>query len=95
MVPASRLDEGCSAHGVSACHAARKHDERRFVGCAAGAITTDTAKLFGLGVPVVVAGTWLGLRFYGRVKEEGFRRVVLSLLLLSGASLMVSILTRA
>jgi uncharacterized membrane protein YfcA len=61
---------------------------------AVGAITTDTAKLFALGVPIVVAGTWLGLRFYGRVNEEGFRRVVLSLLLLSGASLMVPILTR-
>ena len=56
----------------------------------AGAVTAESARLFALGVPVVFAGTWLGLRLYGRVSEGGFRRVVLALLLLSGASLVIA-----
>jgi hypothetical protein len=35
------------------------------------------------------AGTWLGLKLFGRLDEAGFRRVVLALLLLSGAVLMI------
>lgn len=60
----------------------------------AGAISAETVKLFLLGVPVAFAGTWLGLRAYGRVNEAGFRQVVLWLLLLSGSSLVVSALAR-
>src|SRR3954462_10382797 len=59
----------------------------------AGAADLQTAKLFVLGMPVAFAGTWLGLRLYGRVSESAFRRVVLILLLLSGASLVVRALT--
>ena len=57
---------------------------------AAGAITPDSVRMFLLGVPFIFAGTWLGLRLYGKVNEEGFRRIVLWLLLLSGASLVVA-----
>jgi uncharacterized membrane protein YfcA len=56
---------------------------------AAGAATAEALKLFLLGVPFVFAGTWLGLRAYGRVDDAGFRRIVLLALLASGASLMV------
>ena len=56
----------------------------------AGAATSATAWLFLLGAPFVFVGTWLGLRLYGRVSEGGFRRVVLALLALSGASLVVA-----
>lgn len=56
---------------------------------AAGAVTTEIATLFTLGIPFVFAGTWLGLRLYGRVDEGGFRRIVLVLLLASGVSLIV------
>jgi uncharacterized membrane protein YfcA len=57
---------------------------------AAGAATPETGKLFLLGAPVVLAGTWLGLRLYGKISESGFRRVVLVLLLAAGAGLVVA-----
>lgn len=60
---------------------------------AAGAVNAETARIFVLGVPVAFAGTWLGLRLYGTVSESGFRKVVLVLLLLSGASLVVRALS--
>jgi uncharacterized membrane protein YfcA len=56
---------------------------------AKGAIATDTLTLFLLGLPVLLAGTWLGLKLYGRIDEAGFRRIVLVLLLLSGFMLVV------
>jgi uncharacterized membrane protein YfcA len=62
---------------------------------AAGAITSGTLKLFLLGLPFAFAGTWLGLRLYGRINELMFRRVVLATLLLSGVSLVVPMLMRA
>jgi uncharacterized membrane protein YfcA len=57
---------------------------------AAGQASIEALWLFLLGVPFTFAGTWLGLRLYGRVSESGFRLVVLALLLLSGLSLVVS-----
>jgi len=56
---------------------------------ARGAITADTIKLFLIGLPALLAGTWLGLQLFGRLNEAAFRRVVLALLLASGAVLMV------
>jgi len=55
---------------------------------ASGAFTADTVKLFLLGLPMLLAGTWVGMRLYGRLDEAGFRRVVLILLLLSGIFLV-------
>jgi uncharacterized protein len=55
---------------------------------AAGAVTADTVKLFLLGLPMLLAGTWVGMRLYGRLDEASFRRVVLILLLLSGIFLV-------
>lgn len=43
----------------------------------------------GAGLPVLLAGTWLGLRFFGRLDEAAFLRIVLLLLLVSGAALIV------
>jgi uncharacterized membrane protein YfcA len=57
---------------------------------ATGAITPDTVKLFLIGLPVLFAGTWTGLRLYGRLDDATFRRVVLFLLLLSGVPLIFS-----
>jgi uncharacterized membrane protein YfcA len=48
------------------------------------AIDADTVRLFLIGFPAVLLGTWLGLKWYGRLSETGFRRVVLGLLLISG-----------
>lgn len=55
----------------------------------AGAITAETTKLFLLGIPVLIAGGWLGLRLYGRLDDEAFRKVILVLLLVSGVTLVV------
>ena len=56
---------------------------------ARGAITADIIKLFLIGLPALLAGTWLGLQLFGRLNEAAFRRVVLALLLASGAVLMI------
>jgi uncharacterized membrane protein YfcA len=56
---------------------------------AKGAIAPDTIKLFLVGLPALLAGTWLGLKLFGRLNEAGFRKVVLALLLISGAVLMI------
>src|SRR6202045_703615 len=55
----------------------------------AGLIGTDTLHLFMIGLPVLLAGTWVGLRLYARLDEAGFRKVVLSLLLMSGLGLVM------
>jgi uncharacterized protein len=55
----------------------------------AGMIGGDTLRLFLLGLPALLAGTWVGLKLYGRLDEAGFRKVVLGLLLLSGLALVI------
>jgi uncharacterized membrane protein YfcA len=57
---------------------------------AKGAVSGDTVRLFLLGLPVLLAGTWLGLRLYGRLDETGFRRLVLGLLLVSGLATIIT-----
>src|SRR5229473_2212713 len=54
---------------------------------ASGSVDAETIRLFAIGLPILLAGTWLGLRLYGRLDEAGFRKVVLALLLASGAAL--------
>jgi uncharacterized membrane protein YfcA len=56
---------------------------------ARGAITTDIVKLFLMGLPALFAGTWLGLKLFGRLNEAAFRKIVLVLLLASGVVLIV------
>jgi len=56
---------------------------------AKGALTAETLRYFLLGLPCVFAGTWLGLKLFGRVDEGMFRRLVLALLFASGAVLLV------
>jgi uncharacterized membrane protein YfcA len=56
---------------------------------AKGAVTVDTIKLFAIGLPVLIAGTWLGLKLYGRLDEATFRKVVLVLLFASGIGLIL------
>ena len=55
---------------------------------AKGTVTAETAKFFVMGVPLL-AGTWLGLKLFGRIDEATFRKIVLALLLVSGVTLMV------
>jgi uncharacterized protein len=54
-----------------------------------GSVSADTVKLFLIGLPVLLVGTWTGLRLYGRLDEAQFRKVVLVLLLISGVVLLV------
>ena len=59
---------------------------------ATGSVDIGAIKLFLLGLPVLLAGTWLGFKLYGRLDEKGFRRVVLWLLMASGLLLIGSLL---
>ena len=52
-------------------------------------IDRDTIRLFVIGLPALLLGTWAGLKVYGRLDEAAFRRIVLVLLLLSGISLLI------
>ncbi len=56
-----------------------------------GSLTPDTMKLFLIGLPALLAGSWLGLRLYGKLDEAAFRKIVLVLLLASGLALVVPI----
>jgi len=40
-------------------------------------------------LPRVIAGTWLGLKRFGRIDEATVRKVVLVLLFISGVGLIV------
>jgi uncharacterized membrane protein YfcA len=53
-----------------------------------GSISREVIWLFAVGLPVLLAGTWLGLKLYGRLDEAQFRKVVLMLLLVSGVVMM-------
>lgn len=53
-----------------------------------GAVSREVIRLFVVALPVVLVGTWLGLKFYGRLDEAQFRKLVLILLLGSGGVLL-------
>jgi len=55
---------------------------------ARGTVTLETIKLFVIGLPFLLAGTWLGLKLFGRIDEATFRKIVLALLFISGALLI-------
>jgi uncharacterized membrane protein YfcA len=54
-----------------------------------GALTPENLKLYGLGLPFLLAGLWSGFKLYGKIDDETFRKAVLILLLLAGLSLIV------
>jgi len=55
---------------------------------AKGTLTAETMRYFLIGLPCVIAGSWLGLKLYARVDEAMFRKLVLALLFASGAGLL-------
>ncbi len=55
----------------------------------ARAYTVETLKLYGLALPVLVAGIWSGFGLYGKLDDVAFRKVILVLLLASGVALIV------
>ena len=54
-----------------------------------GMIGGDTLTLFLIGLPALAIGTWAGLKAFGKLDDQAFRRIVLVLLLISGASLLI------
>ena len=57
-----------------------------------GAFTPETLKLYGLGLPFMLAGLWSGFKLYGKIDDETFRKTVLVLLLFAGLSLIATAL---
>ena len=57
----------------------------------AGAVTAEIAKLYLLGLPLLLAGLWCGFKLYGRLDDAAFRKVILLLLLVSGLALSVPV----
>jgi uncharacterized membrane protein YfcA len=53
-----------------------------------GLVAGDTLRLFAIGLPAALVGTWLGLKLYGKLDETTFRVIVLVLLLISGLALL-------
>jgi uncharacterized protein len=56
---------------------------------AKGTVTAETIRFFVMGLPCLFAGTWLGLKLFGRIDESTFRQIILALLLLSGVTLIL------
>jgi uncharacterized protein len=55
-----------------------------------GSYTPETVSLYGIGLPFMVAGIWIGFKLYGTINDETFRKTVLILVLIAGVSLIVS-----
>ncbi|MFV0475470.1 MAG: sulfite exporter TauE/SafE family protein [Pikeienuella sp.] len=60
-----------------------------------GQIDRATAAVGALIVPATLISAWIGARLYAGVGEAAFRRVVLALLMISGAALLIQTLFRA
>jgi len=58
---------------------------------ATGSIALNTVYLFLMGLPALALGTWAGFRLYGKIDDEGFRKIVLWLLLAAGLFLLASL----
>lgn len=52
-------------------------------------VTGELLILVALCVPATLCGSWIGLRFYECIDQDGFRRVVLILLMVSGLGLIL------
>lgn len=57
-----------------------------------GLMTAELGRLFLIALPGTIAGAWLGRRFYIRLSARRFDNVVLILLLISGVSLLLSVI---
>jgi uncharacterized membrane protein YfcA len=55
-----------------------------------GAMTLETAQLYVLGLPAMLAGLWLGFKLYGKLDDVAFRKVILVLLLVAGVALVAA-----
>jgi uncharacterized membrane protein YfcA len=57
----------------------------------AGSYTMETMKLYAFALPALVVGIWVGIKLYGKLDDATFRKIILSLLLVSGLSLIAPI----
>jgi uncharacterized membrane protein YfcA len=57
---------------------------------AQGVLTEEVGMLALVCLPGTLVGAWLGIRCYGRIDDRQFRRIVLWLLFVSGATLTLS-----
>jgi len=55
-----------------------------------GTLTISVLKLFALMLPALVIPAWIGARIYRYINEYVFRRLILLLLVISGAVLLMS-----
>jgi uncharacterized membrane protein YfcA len=55
-------------------------------------INLELGRLFLVALPGTIAGAWLGRRLYNRLSDRRFDNAVLSLLLISGCLLLLSLL---
>jgi len=62
--------------------------------CLSGALDGAMLQMFALMLPAVLLPTWLGMQLYRRLSDTLFRRLILGLLLLSGAVLLGTTLLR-
>ena len=53
-----------------------------------GFVTAKTGDHYLWTLPGIVAGCWLGLKFYGRMDARKFRKIVLIMLMISGSLLL-------
>lgn len=57
---------------------------------AIGGVTTAVViRYFIISIPLLIGGTYAGSFFYGRIEEEGYKRIILILLALLGAFMLV------
>ena len=54
-----------------------------------GTVTLDLVKIYLMGLPLLAAGVWVGLKLYGHLDDAAFRKVILVMLLVSGLVLIV------
>ena len=66
--------QGRAARGVPAERSDPVHPDLAWFG-GAGIIPEGTGRLFLIGLPLVLIGTWIGLRLYGHLNEANFRRI--------------------
>lgn len=57
----------------------------------AGGIKGQTVRLYLLCLPALVIGIWCGFKLYGKLDDAAFRKLILTLLLISGLSLVVPV----
>jgi len=54
-----------------------------------GVTTWTVLRFFLVSLPLLIVGTYVGSFFYGKVEEEGYKRIIYSFLVLLGVFMIV------